>query len=104
MDAMLAANTMKEPRKRKRKVSTSRESGPSDAKKDATGGSPSHSPKGEDNSPSSIKPTFKVKHLKCTVISLQNLLYISKQFFVCIHFLKNIFWTIVLNMLIIGNL
>uniref|UniRef100_A0A1B6GBH7 Serine/threonine-protein phosphatase 1 regulatory subunit 10 n=1 Tax=Cuerna arida TaxID=1464854 RepID=A0A1B6GBH7_9HEMI len=60
MDAMLAANTMKEPRKRKRRASTSKDSGPSEAKKEAGGNnSPSHSPKAEDTSPSSIKPTFK---------------------------------------------
>ncbi|XP_054284601.1 serine/threonine-protein phosphatase 1 regulatory subunit 10-like isoform X2 [Macrosteles quadrilineatus] len=59
MDAMLEANKMKEPRKRKRKGSVSRE-GPSDPKKDAQDhkSSPSNSPKSED-SPSSLKPTFK---------------------------------------------
>lgn len=74
MDAMLAANTMKEPRKRKRRISTSKDSGHSDAKKEAVGGSPSHSPKGEDTSPSSIKPTFKV------IIKIQNLIYNSYHF------------------------
>lgn len=61
MDAMLAANTMKEPRKRKRKASISKDSGPSDPKRETGGNnSPSNSPKCDESSPSSVKPTFKV--------------------------------------------
>lgn len=62
MDAMLAANTMKEPRKRKRKASISKDSSSSDPKRESGGNnSPASSPKGGDESSSScVKPTFKV--------------------------------------------
>lgn len=65
MDAMLAANTMKEPRKRKRRGSMSKDPGQPDIKKESPGGvSPSQSPKVEEMSPSSMKPTFKVVYFK----------------------------------------
>lgn len=77
MDAMLAANTMKEPRKRKRKGSISKDSGSSDPKRESGGNnSPASSPKGGDESSlSCVKPTFKViiflKYLhSCTTVKI----------------------------------